>query len=291
MSNTKILNHYFPGAGSVKIGAKPVILFADVDGTLVDDTMRVSSKDAAAIKKLMDEGHFFTLATGRGRTNAEFHMNSQATNFPAIFSNGALFYDRSREEAIKQFEMSSDDLGELFAILTDFYPEIMIQIYTQDAIYLITDNPPDDPRVENHQPYQRIAFNQLKGVPCNKVLFGMQDENCDEGRDLALNYVNSHGINLRVVKSQSKYLELTPCEVSKGNMLEFVKAEADAIIAVAGDYYNDIEMMQAADIAYTLSSAPNEVKDVADVIIDSVPGEFISLVIQDLLDRSATNRG
>lgn len=290
MSHTKFLNHYFRAAGYPQIGAKPIVLFADIDGTLVGETMKVSPQDAAAIQKLMDQGHFFTLATGRGRTNAEFHMKSLVTNFPAIFANGALLYDRSCDEAIMQYEMPSDDLGELFAILKDFYPEIMIQIYTADAIYLITDNPADDPRVENHRPYERIDFNKLKGISCNKVLLGMQDENCDAGRELALSYVNEHLINLRVVKSQSKYLELTPLDVSKGNMLEFVKAESDAIIAVAGDYFNDIEMMQAADIAYTLSTSPSEVKAAADEIIDSVPGEFISLVINDLLDRIETNR-
>lgn len=286
MSDTKLLNHYFQAPGHPTADRRPIILFADIDGTLVGKDMKVSPKDAAAIKRFMAHGDFFTLATGRGRTNAEFHIRSLKTNFPAIFANGALLYDRMKSEAIVQYEMSTADLGELFGIMKDFYPEIMIQIYTADAIYLITPNPAEDPRVENHQPYQRVPFSELDGLTCNKVLFGMQDENCDAGRDLAELYVKAHLMHLRVVKSQSKYLELTPTEVSKGNLLEYVKAHSDAVIAVAGDYYNDIEMMRAADIAYTLTTSPAEVIEVADVIMESKPGKFISLVIEDLLKRT-----
>ena len=289
MPDTKFLNHYLEETGHPNRAQKPIILFADIDGTLVGKDMMISLSDEAALKKFMACGNFFTLATGRGRTNAEFHISTLKTNFPAIFANGALLYDRSKTEVIVQYEMSTGDLGELFGIMKEFYPEIMIQIYTADAIYLITDNPAEDPRVENHQPYQRVTFSELEGSACNKVLFGMQDENCDEGRDLAELYVKAHLMHLRVVKSQSKYLELTPMEVSKGNMLEYVKAHTDAVIAVAGDYYNDIEMMRVADIAYTLRTSPMEVMEVADVIMESNPGEFISLVIEDLLNRTEEN--
>lgn len=285
MSETTRLNHYVRRTGVVAGGLKPIILFSDIDGTLVGQDMKVSARDAAAIQQLMDQGHFFTLATGRGRTNAEFHMNRLATNFPAVFANGALFYDRQKNEVIRQHEMSTADLEPLFDIMKAFYPDIMIQIYTADAIFLITDNAAMDPRVENHQPYERIEFSKLAGMNCNKVLFGMQDENCDEGKELAHAYVKEHLTDLRIVKSQTLYLELTPSEVSKGKMLEYIKARTDALIAVAGDYYNDIEMMKAADIAYTLSSSPREVLDAADEILESKPGEFISLVIADLLSR------
>lgn len=285
MSEPRILNHYFQAAGYPKGSRKPIVLLADIDGTLVGEDMAISARDRSAIRTLMARGHFFTLATGRGRTNAEFHMSSLTTNFPAVFANGALLYDRTKNEVILQHDLSTAALGELFSVMTAFYPQIMIQLYTADHIYLITDNPADDPRVENHQPYVRVPFGELIGMRCNKILFGMQDENCDEGRAIAEDYVGRHHSDLRVVKSQSKYLELTPAGITKGGMVQFIKAQTDAVIAVAGDYYNDVEMMKAADIAYTLKTSPPEVTAAADVILDTRPGEFISLVVTDLLDR------
>ncbi len=285
MSEQTELDQFIEENRSVRAAGKPIVLFSDIDGTLVSHDMKISERDRSAIGQLMAGGHFFALATGRGRTNAEFHMKNLETNFPAIFANGSLLYDRRKSQVLLQHEMETGQLEELFGLMKRYYPQIMIQIYTADAIYLITDNPADDPRVSNHQPYERIQFSEIKGMKCNKVLFGMQDENCDGGRDIADGYVREHLTELRVVKSQSKYIELTPAMVSKGRMLEYVKEHTDALIAVAGDYYNDIEMMQAADISYTLSTSPDEVIEAADEVLETRPGSFISLVIEDLLKR------
>lgn len=261
---------------------RPIVLLADIDGTLVDHSMELSRKDLEAIDGLMAEGHYFSLATGRGRTNAEYHMKNVPTNFPAIFANGALLYDRQENHVIINHEMATEDLGGLFQKMQDYYPGIMIQIYTADHIYLVTDNRSDDYRVANHEPYERIPFEKIRGMLCNKVLFGMTKENCDGGKIIAEAYVSRSLPDLRVVKSQSMYLELTPAGISKGAMVEYIRKSTDALIAVAGDYYNDIEMMENAEISYTLSSAPPEVQAAADRIIDSYPGEFISLVVDDL---------
>lgn len=266
---------------------RPVVLLADIDGTLVDHTMALSEGDLSAIEEFMARGHYFSLATGRGRTNAELHMSNVPSNFPAVFSNGSLLYDRGEKKVILQHEMATEELSELFRIMQHFYPEIMIQIYTADEIFLITDNPADDYRVANHEPYQRVAFSKIRGMRCNKVLFGMQPNNCDAGKLLAEDHVTSHLPEMRVVKSQTMYLELTPAGISKGAMVEYIRDHTDALIAVAGDYYNDIEMMENADLSYTLSTSPPEVQAAADVIFESRPGEFISEVVEDLLKRRA----
>lgn len=283
MSNQQTIFSTYLDRAAMTAGQRPVILFADIDGTLVDHDMIVSSQDRRAIEDFMARGGYFTLATGRGRTNAEYHIHSVPSNFPAIFTNGALLYDRGRDLVIREHRMSTGGLGELIRIMKAFYPDIMIQIYTKDQIWLITDNDEDDPRVVNHHPFVRAEFADLAGMDCNKILFGLADDNCDAGKAIAWDHVKKHLPQLRVVKSQSRYLELTPKDVSKGEMIRFVKAHTDALVAVAGDYYNDLEMMREADRAYTLVSAPREVREAADLIFDSRPGSFISQVLADLL--------
>lgn len=265
---------------------RPVVLLADIDGTLVDQTMAISRGDLQAILKLIARGHYFTLATGRGRTNAEYHMKKVPSNFPAVFANGALLYDRMGQKVIRQHEMPTEGLEDLFRKMQCFYPEIMIQIYTAEDIFLITDNPADDYRVANHEPYERVPFSKIRGMSCNKVLFGMEPENCDVGKEIAKEHVSCFLPDMRVVKSQTMYLELTPACVSKGAMVDYIRRSTDAFIAVAGDYYNDIEMMENADISYTLTTSPPEVQAAADEVLDSFPGEFISKVVADLLRRT-----
>ena len=285
LSQQKILNRFLKNQER-EGSKKPLILFADIDGTLVNHDMEVSTKDRQAMDHFMAQGNLFSLATGRGRTNAEYYMHSVPSNFPAIFGNGAILYDRNSDEVIREHKMSTEGLGGLVDVMKKFYPDIMVQIYTKDDIFLVTDNDATDPRVANHHPHVRAQLSDLEGMECSKVLFGMEEDNCDQGRAIAWSYVKEHLPDLRVVKSQSIYLELTPDGVSKGEMIRFVREHTDATIAVAGDYFNDLEMLEEADIAYTLQSSPKEVQDAADRILDSSPGEFISLVIADLLKET-----
>ncbi|PKK40538.1 hypothetical protein ABB02_00209 [Clostridiaceae bacterium JG1575] len=268
-------------------GTRPWILFADIDGTLVGPDMKLSSKDRAAILDFMDQGHYFTLATGRGRTNAEAHMKETPTNFPAIFANGALLYDRKQEAILKEYTFSTQGLKPLFDLIQKEVPEAMIQLYDANSIDLITPNGEEDPRVQNHHPFRRIEFSQVEGKNCNKVLFGLSKETCDGAVLQAAEYLLAHRPDLRVVKSQAQYMELTPQGVSKGHLLAEIQESVEAKIAVAGDYYNDVEMMQKADRAYTLTGAPKDVQKYCDQVYEARPGSFIARVIQDLLERSA----
>lgn len=262
---------------------RPVILFADIDGTLVDKSMQVSEADRRAIDEFIARGHYFAVATGRGRVNAEYHIHDLPSNFPAIFANGATLYDRGGGRPILEHDLSTQGMSELFRRMKEFYPEIMIQIYQPDAIYLVTDNPDTDHRVAEHHPYVRADFAAMEGDRATKVLFGMTEENCDDGHRIAQAFVEANHSDLRVVKSQSLYLEVTPHDVSKGKMIRFVREHTNAYIVAAGDYLNDIEMMREADLAFTLVTAPAEVQEAADRVLDSRPGEFISTVIREVL--------
>lgn len=263
------------------------ILLSDVDGTLVDHSMVVSDKDGAAIEAFTQAGHYFSLATGRGRTNAEFHLKNLATNFPAIYGNGTLLYDREQDQVIEELTMPTEGLAPLFDRLLDYYPDLMIQLYTRDDIYLVTDSPADDPRVSNHQPYERVAFEKIRGIYCNKVLFGFQPENADGGKAIADEFVTEHLPDLRAVKSQKRYVELTPAGVSKGSMVKLVQAATGTRVAVAGDYFNDLEMMRQADLSFTLKIAPAEVRESADRVLEAGPGDFIAQIIEVLLKEAS----
>lgn len=279
------LQHFFDH--TTHPAGKSVVLFSDIDGTLVDKSMQVSAGDRRAIADFMARGFYFSLATGRGRTNAEFHIHDLASNFPAIFANGATLYDRVADRSILEYDLPTAGMSRLFDLMKAFYPEIMIQVYQPDAIYLVSDSPDSDPRVAEHHPYVRADFAGMEGGRATKVLFGMTDENCNEGQLIANAFVEANFPELRVVKSQSHYLEVTPRDVSKGKMIRHIKEQTNAFVVAAGDYLNDIEMMKEADLAFTLADSPSEVQEAADRILDSRPGEFISQVISQVLEMFA----
>ena len=65
------------------------LVAADVDGTLIDDNGQISEYTARTIKKAIDNGLLFTIATGRSLSSITHFINGFGISCPLIISNGA----------------------------------------------------------------------------------------------------------------------------------------------------------------------------------------------------------
>ncbi len=66
-------------------------------------------------------------------------------------------------------------------------------------------------------------------------------------------------------------VDIVPAGCSKGTGVQIVR-EALGVERVVGigDSYNDLPLLEAADVAYTFHTSPQEVKDAADTVVGSV---------------------
>ena len=77
---------------------------------------------------------------------------------------------------------------------------------------------------------------------------------------------------------------MLPKGSSKGSALrEYIKLmEIDNMkVIAAGDYHNDIEMLQAADIGAATANAQQALKDVADIVLEHTSNDC---AIAELID-------
>jgi hydroxymethylpyrimidine pyrophosphatase-like HAD family hydrolase len=90
------------------------------------------------------------------------------------------------------------------------------------------------------------------------------------------------------VRSGDAYFEILPEGANKGRGLEKLielmelrqKSEGGALrVVAAGDYMNDIEMLQKADVAVAVANAEDAVKEHADLIVcDNNSGPIFEIV-------------
>jgi hydroxymethylpyrimidine pyrophosphatase-like HAD family hydrolase len=111
-----------------------------------------------------------------------------------------------------------------------------------------------------------------------------------EGTDELINYVAEKGYEgVDFVRSSIEYYEILPQNISKGTALEELRKACgmeDFTFVAAGDYNNDIELLQAADVAYCPSNAAEEVKKVADKVFEqSCEEDFIAAVIDEIFEK------
>ena len=74
------------------------ILFADIDGTLLNDQKEIPKENMTAIQKALDLGHYVVVATGRPLDSAKAvakDLGLMMQGCYLIAYNGAIVYDLS----------------------------------------------------------------------------------------------------------------------------------------------------------------------------------------------------
>ena len=84
-------------------GEELLILFADLDHTLLCDDKSISEKNRAAIQKMLERGHYFVLATGRPVESGRIVAKDLGLTSPGCYMiafNGAVVYDCAADRVL-----------------------------------------------------------------------------------------------------------------------------------------------------------------------------------------------
>lgn len=257
-----------------------MVLVSDFDGTLINGAGTVSKENIEAIRRFVTLGGLFCGATGRTQLNIGPYKEKLPVVAPWILYNGAGLYDFENERFISIDTMDGSDLIPLAKKIMKVHPEVNVQICTPDMLYLV--NPsgkPDTLIVTEDQPYERC---DIEAVPGAWVKLMFQGENrllklieplLDTLLDKAIH---------RHFFSGETYLEVVDKRISKGSGLKHLKqalTDKARIICAIGDYYNDCEMLEYADISASPENAPEDVKALADIVVshhnDHAVADFI----------------
>jgi hypothetical protein len=153
-------------------------------------------------------------------------------------------------------------------MLTKHFPNVGTEILIGDDIFVTQTNPYE----EEHLSYGdidpvRCTFADLPKSGWIKTVFIDTPANINEMIAFAEQNPCEH---VHCVSSAPMFFEVLPQGVNKGSglkkLVELAKLEGYRIVA-AGDYMNDIEMLQAADLSFAVANAEDAVKAVADVVV------------------------
>lgn len=107
---------------TTELGAAPLLVASDVDGTLVDDAELISPRTLAVLNALRAAGGHFVLATGRP-PRAVDPIAAQLDFAPlAVCANGAVLYDTATSRVVSASLMSPDLLGHVAELVYQYLP-------------------------------------------------------------------------------------------------------------------------------------------------------------------------
>ena len=269
-------------------------ILTDLDGTLFDSRGNVSKTTRAAIREFIAGGGLFAVATGREPRNARRHLPDVPLNGPSVCLNGAAVYDFVHRKYISAIPMDMDAAKDvlLHCLETDW--PLDLQVYTTDGIYYASPLETADPEfLRIHQPTTRLPMDQLLEKTWIKTVLLEREVDAlalmraylkEKGYDKRLSLVEG---TTDVVKI-GKYQELLPQDVNKGTGVDEIRKlpvyEGRTLIAV-GDYWNDMELLQAADVACCPENAIDDVKAICAHVLPSHNEDAIAALIRDVIPK------
>lgn len=264
---------------------KDTIFVTDMDGTLLNPDKSVSDRNYEAIKKYQSEGGLFGFATGRPIQTTMRYVDLVKPNLPSILYNGCIVFDHASEEIIHATYLS-DCARDILIDVYSHFPSIAPEIYTFEGQYYLNMNTTErwhhsilNPGfISSYEDYPPKAspFFFIKKNSCDeivepwcKLLFADEVEVIDQ----ICEYVRKFdGMGVRFVRSCEFFLELLPMNVSKGCALKEMISILDIKgrkLVTAGDFDNDIEMLQASDISFCPADSQQAVLKTADHVLKS----------------------
>lgn len=244
------------------------VLVSDLDGTLIGDGHRVSDDNIAAIQAFVAGGGRFLGATGRTELNVGPYTKGIPLSSPWILYNGAAIYDWTSRRFLYKAPLDRG-LAEAFTRRVMAHrPAVNIQVYCGGPFCQVNPGAPSDitavreGQAFENKPMEAIADDWLKVLFCSDA----PDE-----LDAVEALFEADPLRARAHKMRSgpRYFELTATGVNKGSALARLRTllePAPTCVVAIGDYINDIEMLQEADIAAAPECAHEAVKRQARIV-------------------------
>ena len=266
-----------------------MLLLSDLDGTLFDPEGNVSPENRAAVRRFTAAGGLFAVATGREPGNALRFIGDLPQNAPAIVLNGCAVYDFSEKKYIYRHYLETDTIRPFLHRLLEQIPETELQAYTDAGICYCTPREKAHPQLlAMHEPCPFTTLEALGDTPFFKCFIYVPPEKDAEVLQL-IRSGEADGIFRYVpgttdVGGVITYHELLPVGASKGacvDRLRGLPALRGRTVLAAGDYWNDLELLQHADISVAPANGAEGIRAMCDRVGVSNSEHLIAWIIRE----------
>jgi Cof subfamily protein (haloacid dehalogenase superfamily) len=237
------------------------LIFSDLDGTLINDDLKVTAATRDAIRRQIINGNIFVPASARLPKGMMTVVNQILKVCPFIAYNGALALDETGKVLISRF-FNAKEAAEICRYVDEQDNDAAWNIYSGYVWYCSEQK---SPRVEHEESIVKVQATpttieqiaKLQGV--HKGLIMGEPEDLDRMQaELTAKYPD-----LTFVRSSKILLEIVLKGVSKASAVRIVAQEygVDLKNCIAfGDNYNDEDMLEEVGYPFLMGNAPAELK-------------------------------
>ena len=249
------------------------LLCTDFDGTFALPGARLSEENLAAVKRFQAGGGLFTIASGRTPQFIRELTGPFQVNAPVIAMNGTMVCDEHNFQVIKDYPVGEEILPALDDVAATGLCEHLILWNAEDEHnrwHRDMGVKPSEHYATHPQPWYKAV------MVCP-----------DEASALALRdwFNGKWDGSFTGSRSWPTGFEIQGKAGGKGAALKWIRAYLGARVHTtigAGDFENDISLIQDADIGYAVGNAIPEAKAAADRVTVANTEHAIAAIIDEL---------
>lgn len=269
----------------------------DLDGTLFDNSSRISKRNLTAIRSITDKGIHVAISTGRPFEGIPFdQIKGTGINY-AITANGSGIYEISTGKCLYENAMDEELVTPIlnFLLTRDIHMDAFIggkgytpvqcvetaqKLTVPSSIknYIITTRT----RLDNI--LQFIHENQLKVQKMTLNFYPAADGTLIDRETVRKFLVSNPSIT--TVCGGYNNLEFTRADANKGvglrKLAEILGVNPDATMAI-GDTENDLAIIEAAGIGVAMGNATDAVKARADYVTTTNTKDGVAAAIEHFI--------
>lgn len=238
------------------------LIFSDIDGTLINDELKVTPKTRDAIRQQIIKGNVFIPASARLPKGIMTAVGQILGVFPMIAYNGALALDETGRALITRF-FDAKKAAEICRYVDEQNNGSAWNIYSGYVWYCAQEK---SPLVEHEEKIVNVKatpttveqIEQLHGV--HKALIMGKPENLDHIQE----ELTPKFSDLSFVRSSRTLLEVVLKGVSKASAVKILADEYKISLQdciAFGDNYNDEEMLEEVGHPVLMGNAPEALKE------------------------------
>lgn len=281
------------------------LLALDLDGTMLNPNKIITPETRNSIQQLMADEVAVTIASGRFPASVWLHAREIPLNFPLVALNGAVTVDAETGQMIEGFPLNTASLLYILNVIEE--EGAYVHFYGYNVLYVRQINDtnqnwalnnvvvrPELPWTEDHYKEQtelirlvevgsdfKSFVNSMPGMIYKAAVI------CTNlaARDRIYNQLKASAM-YQCTKTGSLRFDVNAVGISKRGALERLCREQGIDrqeVAAAGDYDNDLDMLQWAGLGIAMGNAEPHVKASADIITGTNEQDGVAMAIRNYL--------
>lgn len=253
---------------------------SDLDGTLLNQSAKLSLYTMNTINAMIEKGLNFSIATARSLLPVQKMLKGMKISIPIILLNGVLIYDTNNEEYIKINKIQTENVSEIIHAIREFDVSGFMYELEKNGSFntyheLVKNSPAPNYILERVARYGSVQPpNGLSGVSLDNIVYFTLIDAYEKLLPLYEFFSQKKGIKQEFYKNvynpEFWFLEVFSEQSSKKSAVEFLKEKYNFEHVVGfGDNNNDFPLFDICDIRIAVENATPELKKAATHICAS----------------------